>query len=201
MKIYIKVFLIIGALVLSIKTFAASAITPLSYGIMPPVQFPSEDFAVTGLRLSLLYGHHRNVYGLDVGVLGNTTDQSFSGIAVSGLFNNTRGNTTVLGLQFADVTNINTGKTSVYGVQAALGMNYQSADSDVVGLQVAIANHAPFTDIFGFQAGLYNRAKEVYGFQLGLVNIAENLHGVQLGLINFNNKGLISVCPFLNIGF
>ncbi len=125
----------------------------------------------------------------------------FRVLAVSGLFNKTGGDTTILGLQLAGAANINTNKVNAYGVQMALGMNYQSADSNIVGLQLAAGNHAPFTDIYGAQVGLYNRAKEVYGFQLGIVNIAENLHGIQLGLINFNNKGLISVCPILNIGF
>jgi hypothetical protein len=201
MKTHIKIFIIIVAAFFSNHAWAASAISPVSVGIMPPVQFPTDDFAVTGFRLSLLYGHHRNVYGLDVGLLGNITDQSFTGLGVSGLFNNTRGTTNIIGLQFAGLTNINTGKTTVYGIQAALGLNYQTADSDVIGFQFAAANHVPFTDIFGFQAGLYNRAKEVYGVQIGIVNIAESLHGIQIGLINFNNKGLVSVCPIINIGF
>ncbi|KYG65877.1 hypothetical protein AZI86_02045 [Bdellovibrio bacteriovorus] len=200
MKTHIKIIFVVFAVFFSNHVMAATTITPLAVGIVPPVQFPSDDFTITGFRLSLLYGHHRNVYGLDVGALGNITDQTFTGLAVSGLFNKTGGQTTILGLQFAGVANINTNKVSAYGLQVAL-MNYQSADSDIVGLQLAAGNHAPFTDVFGVQAGLYNRAKEVYGLQLGVVNIAENLHGIQIGLINFNNKGLISVCPILNVGF
>lgn len=180
---------------------AASAITPLSISIMPPVQFPSDEFAIVGLRASVLYGHHRNVYGVDVGLLGNITDQDFTGLGVSGIFNKTSGTTTVLGLQFAGLTNINTGKTSVIGIQAALGSNYNTAASSLVGLQVAAANLSPFMDIYGLQLGIYNRAREVYGFQIGLVNYAESLHGIQIGILNFNNKGLISVSPVLNIGF
>jgi hypothetical protein len=201
MKTHIKIILILLSAFFSQNSFAASTITPLSVGLMPPVQFPSADYMVTGLRASLLYGHHRNVYGLDFGVLGNITDQSFKGLAVSGLFNNTRGETSILGLQLAGLTNINQGKTAVYGVQVALGLNLNTADSDVIGLQIAAANHAPFTDIFGVQAGIYNRAKEVYGLQIGLVNFADNLHGIQIGLVNFNNKGLLGVSPILNVGF
>ena len=200
MKAHIKIVLFVSAVFFSQLGIAATTITPIAVGIVPPVQFPSDDFTITGLRLSLLYGHHRNVYGLDVGALGNITDQAFTGLAVSGLFNKTGGQTTILGLQLAGVANINTNKVNAYGLQVAL-VNYQSADSDIVGLQLGAGNHAPFTDVFGVQAGLYNRAKEVYGLQLGVVNIAENLHGIQIGLINFNNKGLISVCPILNVGF
>ncbi len=201
MKTHLLLILAAVVSLFSAHSFAASSITPLSLGLVPPVQFPSNDFTITGLRASVLYGHHRSVYGVDVGLLGNITDQSFRGLAVSGLFNNTRGETSILGLQFAGVTNINQGGTTVYGVQLALGLNYNSADSDVIGLQLAAANHAPFTDVFGVQAGIYNRAKEVYGLQIGVVNFADNLHGIQLGLINFNNKGLLGVSPILNVGF
>jgi hypothetical protein len=87
-------------------------------------------------------------------------------------------------------------------VQFALGVNYNSAASSVSGLQAALlANIAPFTDIYGVQFGLYNRAKDVYGLQLGLVNVADNLHGVQIGLVNFNHKGTFVVSPILNVGF
>src|SRR4051812_33395862 len=102
---------------------AQAAVSPLAVGIMRPVQFPPDDFAVAGARLSVLWGEHRDVYGLDIGVLGNITMQDFVGIAVSGIFNLTHGQTTIIGLQLAGLTNVNTGKTNVYGVQAALGMN------------------------------------------------------------------------------
>lgn len=201
MKNLIKLTLVIFSVFCFQQTWAASAITPLSIGFVPPVQFPPDDFTVTGLRTSLLYGRHRSVYGLDIGLLGNITDQNFAGLAVSGLFNKTAGTTTIFGLQLAGLTNINSGKTAVYGFQVAMGVNYQSAVSDVIGVQLAAGNHAPFTDIYGLQVGLYNKAKEVYGLQIGVVNIADDLHGLQIGLINFNNKGLISVCPILNAGF
>lgn len=176
--------------------------SPVSVSVAPPVQFPPADFSVTGVRASALWGHHRNIYGVDLGLLGNITDQDFTGLAVSGLFNNTRGTTNVLGLQFAGITNINTNKTSVYGLQAALGANYNAAASKVAGVQLALlANVAPFTDIYGAQIGLYNRAKDVYGLQIGLVNIADNLHGIQIGLANFNHKGPFAISPILNVGF
>lgn len=178
-----------------------AAVTPLSLGIAPPVQFPSSDFTITGLRLSGLWGHHRDVYGLDIGGLGNITDQSFVGLGVSGVFNYTKGTTTILGLQLAGLANINTNKTDVYGLQLALGVNSNTAASSIKGVQLAIANLSSYTDIYGLQAGVYNSAKDVYGFQIGLVNVADNLHGIQIGLINFHRKGLIGVSPILNVGF
>jgi hypothetical protein len=180
---------------------AQAAISPVSVSIAPPVQFPPNDFAITGARISALWGKHRNVYGVDIGLLGNITEQSFTGLAASGIFNRTMGTTTITGLQFAGVTNINTGKTTVYGLQAALLANYNSAESSVAGLQFALANMSDFTTIYGVQAGIYNKAKSVYGFQIGLVNITDNLHGIQIGLVNFNKAGPFAVSPVLNVGF
>lgn len=187
--------------VLAFMSGAHAAVSPIAIDIVPPVQFPPDDFNVTGLRASVLWGDQRNVYGVDVGLLGNITQQDFVGLGVSGVFNWTRGTTTALGAQLAGVANINTNKTSVYGVQAALITNYNSAEAKVVGFQVALANISQFTDIYGVQMGLYNRAKDVRGFQIGLVNVAENLHGVQIGLVNINHKGPFAVSPFLNVGF
>jgi hypothetical protein len=180
---------------------ASAAASPLSVSVFPPVEFPPNDFAVTGARVSLLWGSHRNMYGLDVGVLGNITEQTFTGLGVSGIFNATHGTTTILGLQLAGLTNINTNKTRVYGLQAALGMNYNTAESSIAGLQLALANWSPFTRVYGFQFGIYNKARSVYGLQIGLVNDCEDLHGLQIGLINFNHQGPFVVSPILNVGF
>src|SRR5205807_1990061 len=137
---------------------AKAGVTPLSVGIFPPVQFPPQDFTITGVRASVLWGKHRSIYGLDFGVLGNITEQEFVGIGLSGMLNYTEGSTTVLGLQAAGIANMNKGKTRIYGVQVALGLNYQTVVSSVAGLQLALANICPFTDVYGFQVGLYNKA-------------------------------------------
>ncbi len=181
---------------------ARAAISPVSVSIAPPVEFPPGDFSVTGLRASVLWGKHRSLYGVDIGALGNITEQNFTGIGISGLFNNTRGATLITGLQFAGLANINTGATTVMGLQASLGANYNSAASTIAGVQLALlANLSPFTDIYGVQIGLYNRAKVVNGLQIGLVNVADNLHGLQIGLVNFNRSGPFAISPILNVGF
>ncbi len=196
-----RINLIVVGLFLFLSTQAQAALSPISLAIIPPVQFPPSDFSVTGLRTSLLWGHHRDVYGFDFGVVGNMTQQRFLGLGVSGVFNYTRGMTTILGLQAAGIANINVQQTSVYGVQIALGLNSNTANAKVVGLQLALGNYSPFTNIYGLQAGIYNKALEVYGFQIGLINSAKSLHGIQIGLLNFNETGLFAVAPFLNIGF
>jgi hypothetical protein len=184
------------------STSAFAAMSPVGIAIFPPIQFPPADFDITGLRFSLLWGHHRNVYGIDIGVLGNITDQSSVGASLAGIINYTTGVTHAVGFQAAGITNVNTGQTSVYGLQVALGVNYNGAASSVNGLQAAIlANVAPFTDIYGVQLGIYNRAKDVYGLQLGLVNVADSVHGIQIGLVNFNHKGTFVVSPIINAGF
>jgi hypothetical protein len=180
---------------------ASAAVSPVALSILAPVQLPPESFSVAGARVSALWGDHRDVWGLDVGAIGNITDNSFAGIAVSGVFNYNRGMATVVGLQAAGFGNFNVNKARVVGLQIAAVVNSNRAESSVLGLQLALANLSQHTNIYGLQAGAYNRANEVYGFQFGLINEAENLHGVQVGLLNFNHKGLFAIAPILNIGF
>ncbi|HVK60474.1 MAG TPA: hypothetical protein VM432_02940 [Bdellovibrionales bacterium] len=197
----ISIALILAAVVSMVPAKAHAAVSPVSVTILPPVMFPPNDFTITGLRMSLLYGKQRNIYGLDLGVLGNITEQDFTGIGISGLFNATTGTTNIIGLQLAGLTNINTSKTRVYGLQLALGMNYNGADTEVNGIQFSLANHGPHTKIYGAQLGIYNKAQDVYGFQIGLVNVADSLHGIQIGLLNFHHKGTFAVSPIINMGF
>lgn len=180
---------------------AHAAVSPLSIAIVPPLQFPSDDFTITGLRASVLYGKHQDVYGIDLGLIGNVTTQTFVGIGLAGGFNMTTGQTTAIGGQIAGIANYNTSQTKVVGVQAALGMNYNGGETSVSGLQLALVNMSAHTTIYGFQLGAYNKAKAVYGFQIGLVNECENLHGLQIGLMNFHKNGVFSVSPILNFGF
>lgn len=197
----ILILVLIGFSLASPKLLQA-ATSPLSVNVVPPVQFPSSDFDVAGVRFSLLWGSHRDVRGFDFGLVGNVTNQRFGGMSASGLFNITRGTTTALGLQLAGLANVNSNKTSVYGLQLAGGINWNDAASRIVGLQIAaLGNISPHTDIYGLQIGLYNTANEVYGFQLGLINRAKSLHGIQIGLINFNYDGIFEVSPILNVGF
>lgn len=179
---------------------ARAAITPLAVSLVPPLQFPSSENSVTGLRLSALWGHHRDVYGFDLGGIGNITDQDFVGVGLAGVFNLTYGETR--GIQIAGVSNVNLQKTTVVGVQLAGLLNYNKAESSATGLQLALlGNVSSFTNVYGGQVGIYNTAKEVYGFQVGVVNVTESLHGVQIGLLNFNRKGTFYVSPILNVGF
>jgi hypothetical protein len=188
------------ALCLAPRAFAA--VSPLGLAIVPPVQFPPYDFTVAGARASVFWGKHRNVYGLDVGLLGTMTEQNLGGIQVAGGINYNKGMSTVIGLQAAGLSNINVNKAWILGVQATAGINSNQAESTIIGLSIgALANLSPYTKVFGAQVGLYNKAREVYGFQIGLINSTESLHGLQIGLVNFHTRGLFSISPIINFGF
>jgi hypothetical protein len=195
----ISSILIVASLVSAGSAYAFNS--PISFGIAPPVQFPQSEFSVTGLRVSGLWGRHRDMYGIDLGLGGNITDQRFVGIAVAGLFNVTHGQTTGIGLQAAGITNINTTKANIYGLQLAGILNNNIGESSVNGIMIALINKADHTVIRGAQIGLYNKAQSVYGLQIGVVNVCDNLHGLQIGLANFHTKGLFVVSPILNVGF
>ena len=194
--------LLILGFVLLLGSQSHATISPLGVAIFAPVQFPPSDFSITGARLSFLVGRHRHVYGIDLAGIGNITEQEFAGIGISGVFNSTRGQTTILGLQAAGAANLNNNKVNVWGLQIAGAVNSNVAQSTVVGLQAAIfANLSAYTKIYGAQIGLYNTAQEVFGFQIGLLNFTTDLHGVQIGLLNFYQNGLFKVSPILNVGF
>lgn len=178
-----------------------AAYSPVAVSIVTPVQFPPSDYNISGLRLSALWGAHRDVYGLDFGGVGNITNQRFVGSSLSGLFNYTKGRTSIIGFQLAGLTNYNIEQTQVYGVQASLAANYNKAASNIYGFQIALANLATHTNVNGVQVGLYNRAKEVRGLQVGVVNVANNLYGLQIGLLNFHYTGLFYVAPIINFGY
>jgi hypothetical protein len=185
--------------VIFVVSTAHTATSPLAVTIYPPVQFPADDANVTGLRVGI-WGEHRSVYGIDLGLIGNVTKVDFAGLAIAGLFNRTKGQTHIIGLQAALGANINTEKTNVVGFQVA-AVNSNSASSSVTGFQIGFANLSDHTTVYGAQLGVYNTADHVYGFQIGLVNVAQSLHGLQIGLVNVHVKGLFQVCPIINFGF
>lgn len=179
---------------------ANAAMAPAALSIFPPIEFPPKDRTIAGVRASVLWGKHMNVYGFDFGILGNISDGSFGGLAVSGIFNVTHSTTTVIALQAAGIINMNMGKTHIVGFQIA-PVNYNKESASILGLAFGLANIEDHTNVYGFQVGIYNTALNVYGFQIGLINSADTLHGIQIGLLNFHRTGLFPVSPGINIGF
>lgn len=196
MKITRIIFL---ALSFVIATPVHAAVSPVAISIFPPVQFPNHDFNTAGVRVSVLWGSHRDMKGVDLGVIGNITEHDFAGIALSGLFNMTNGS--VHGTQIAGLFNYNTMKADTFGLQLAGLLNRNTAAGTHFGIQAAALNVSNFTSVSGVQLGLFNRSLNVNGFQIGVINMTQNLHGVQIGLLNFYEKGLFIVSPVINIGF
>jgi len=194
---------------------SSMAFSVLGQGFFPGTQYPDEDSSVYGLRLSPGLAVHKEMIGLDLGVVGNITSSRFIGLSMAGGFNATNGTTTVIGMQLAGVMNLNKAKTTVVGMQVALGINSNTMEAKVIGLQFAAVNEAPKTDIYGVQSGIYSRAGNIYGIQNGIycrannvfgvqlciVNDTENLYGIQFGVLNFVRNGPIKFMPIINVGF
>jgi hypothetical protein len=143
------IFMFVGMLGSSTAMASSSDATPIEIGLFPPLQLPNTGYSVKGLRLAGV-GVNRTAAGLDVGILGNVTDVEFSGMAISGLFNFNRGNSTVYGLQLAGLANLNIGNSTVYGIEIA-AYNYAGS---VYGLQIGLVNVA--NDLHGVQIGIFN---------------------------------------------
>ncbi len=194
--IRLSMLIVLAGLQIEAHGFAS----PVSIAIVPPLQFPPSTFSITGVRASVLWGRHRDLYGVDLGLVGNVTEQSFVGIGLAGGFNLTQGQTTAV-FQIAGLANINTNRADIYGAQIAGLLNKNDGAASVNGVQFAAVNLVPHTVIRGVQVGIYNRAQTVYGLQIGVVNVADSLYGLQIGLANFHHKGTFVVSPILNFGF
>ncbi len=212
---FILLSLLLYLLPLLLPLHSQAAAFPLSIGISPWFQFPPKDVTVAGLRLSLLWGRHENVYGFDFGLLGNITEKELVGTSMSLLFNKadnatilgaqltfganlTKDNLNVVGIQLAGLANSCGGKGRVLGLQMAFIGNFNSK-VDIYGAQVGAVNQAD--RVVGLQIGSVNQAEHAVGVQLGFMNRAKDLHGLQIGLLNFHTNGMLSFFPFLNAGF
>ena len=152
--------------------------TPLMISICNPVQLPSDDYDVAGLRLSLIYGLCNDFAGIDVGLL-NGTYGKFSGIALGGM-NLTRGRLYGLqvGLLNASLSDQTTPGSCSIGVQRG----FINLSGSFCGWQDGLLN-ASVGSFEGVQTSIFNGADKMYGAQFGIVNHANELHGVQLGII------------------
>lgn len=135
------------------------------------------NWAICGARLNLGFPgwtkQYESVYGLDVGLSGETFGES-GGVLVNA-FNNTA--------------------RDMYGFAVA-GFWNNALGTDSIALQVAaLYNGAEKLD--GVQIGLVNHAHELHGLQLGLVNQAVRGGGLQIGLWNDMGNGTGS--PILGI--
>jgi hypothetical protein len=118
---------------------------PIQLSLFSPIQLVSEENAISGVRLSLLYGRNTYVTGLDLGLVSHSTSGKSKGVQVA-----------VVGLVDADF----------------VGFQYTAVnitEGNFEGFQWGIVNYAGYAN--GFQLGLVNYAERMKGLQLGLVNI------------------------------
>ena len=113
---------------------STAGVFPLSIGLIPPAQFPAEDWDVMGLRLNIFVGQHNNVGFIDLGVLGNLSHGDVMGLEIAGVWNQVAQNAQVIqiagignhvlgqfkGLQFAGVVDEENGASSKLGVRYLL---------------------------------------------------------------------------------
>lgn len=130
--------------IMSLAGVAQAQEKPIQLSLFAPIQLVDEGSAVSGLRLSLIYGKNTNVTGLDWGLINHTT---------SGLSK---------GVQWG-LVGINEG--DFLGWQ---GNWINITKGNVEGLQWGLFNQANYVN--GVQIGLVNTTNTMKGLQIGLLN-------------------------------
>jgi hypothetical protein len=118
---------------------------PIQLSIFAPIQILNENEAVSGVRLSLLYGKNKYVSGLDWGLVSHSTSGRSVGIQFGGV-----------GLVEADFMGWQTSMVNI-------------TEGNFEGFQSGLVNYAHHGS--GFQLGLVNYCVSMKGLQIGLVNI------------------------------
>lgn len=171
---------------------SAHGISPLGIGILPAVELPSQDWDVALVRLNVFVGRHREVYGLDAGVIGNETVGEFVGVQAAGFYN--RIGYSEGALQFAGIFNHSCGDFA--GLQVAIA---NIVDGEMDGLQIGLCNRASVLD--GMQLGFVNIIDSGDGVQIGVINSARELDGLQIGVINVIRDSTMPFLPIVNFAF
>jgi hypothetical protein len=151
------------------------AYTPFMLSFVTPLQVPSRDFDVGGLRLNLVYGECHDFDGFDISTVGRATGH---------------GN----GLQTALLANIVDGDG--FGLQVA-PVNY--VKGEYAGLQIGVANYIEKAK--AFQIGFYNGAQHIEGCQIGVINTTRTMIGVQIGVVNVIQDNDVPFLPIINCYF
>ncbi|MFA7256904.1 MAG: hypothetical protein WC047_04960 [Kiritimatiellales bacterium] len=157
-KLWLMIAVVL-ALAAGTQTVSAedTPMTPVMISLMTPVQAPSPEWDVKGLRIDLLYGRCQNLYGMDLGLVNHTVGKEI-GLA-AGLVNLTQDK--FVGLQVGAV-------------------NIAERAS---ALQLGVYNEAD--DMSGVQIGLINHTRLMRGVQVGLINVIENNDLSFLPIVNF----------------
>jgi hypothetical protein len=151
--------------------------TGLQLALVTPVQIFAESFAVSGLRINLVFGRNRALRGLDLGTVNEITER-VEGVQLG--VSNLAGDLT--GLQF--------------------GFFNSAATAEAGCCQLGLINLLRGEDSQGTMLGMFNLAEGMRGFQFGLINICDTLDGCQLGVINIiSQSDALVFCPLFNAQF
>ena len=168
-------------LLLPISPASATDVVPLGIGIFPGILSPpGVQQSVMGIRISPLVGIHRDVYGIDMGLVNVALGHEKA--TQVGIVNYQGKRMTIFGLQLGGLINWNAGNVHGFGLQMASLLNKNTDSGYFFGLQGALWNLSPRTNLYGASLGLLNRNGYLRGFQVGLVNQATDLGGLQLGI-------------------
>jgi hypothetical protein len=139
---------LLGVVILALILVAQPVLAaekPVQLSLFSPIQLVSEDDAVAGVRLSLLYGKNKYVTGLDWGLVSHSTSGMSKGMQFG-----------LVGLVEADFTGWQNSAVNI-------------TEGNFEGFQWGIVNYAGHAS--GFQLGFVNYAVTMRGLQIGLVNI------------------------------
>ncbi len=162
---------------------------PLQISLAPPAQLVPKEREVCGVRLDLLWGDNKAVWGVDAGLANGA--ESIRGIEAGALFNRLKSApespaTGSWGLQMAGLVNSNA-NAGFAGIQAA-GLVNDHDDASFTGIQLAgVANDNDKALFKGVQVALFsnqNFESDVAGLQVALFNQAKTFKGVQIGVGN-----------------
>ena len=178
---------------ISLNRDPAAGVQPLAFSLLPALETPAPDWAVSAFRFNLLIGQHHSVSGVDFGLLANLTDDELSAFSLAGLFNDCGMSDSAFTL--AGV--FNHASWDFTGLQIAAGMNY--VEGVMTGVQVSIYNRTP--RLSGLQVGAVNVIEKGVGMQVGVINSADVLRGVQIGAINLIHQSSFPFWPIVNCAF
>lgn len=141
------------------------------------------------MRIDLLYGENRDIWGLDLGLVNIVTREMLG--SQIGLAN----------INLGEMAGVQIGIDNIIGNMPALASS-SLKNATAYGLQLGALNVVyPDRMIIGAQVGLINVADKMQGLQIGIINCANDLTGVQIGLLNYNEAAEFYMAPIINTCF
>ncbi len=165
---------------------------PFGLYLLPNIGFPGEHWNVGPVRINIIAGRNRDVYGLDLGLVGNMVEEEFTGVQAAGFFN--RIGHSDGAIQVAGILDHCSGDLA--GLQVALA---NVIGGGLEGLQIGLYNRASVLN--GMQIGFFNVVDSGDGVQIGVVNSARELDGLQIGLVNVIRESTVPFFPIANFAF